>query len=165
MNTQARITDVLRAEHRDLLPRVDELRLLAADSAPWSAEMPSRLGDAVTFLREHLVPHARAEEVVLYPAVEVTMDSPHATDTMVRDHVEIAARVDRLGALIAAVATGPPDSAQIEELKEQLYGMHAILRLHFAKEEEVLLSVLDAQMTREQADAIFADMVEAAHPR
>jgi iron-sulfur cluster repair protein YtfE (RIC family) len=141
------------------------LRDLAADVGSWSADTPRRLDDTVNVLREHLVPHARAEEIVLYPAVEVTMDAPHATDTMVRDHAEIRRRVDRLGALAATVGASPPELPLAEELREQLYGLYAILRLHFLKEEEVLLPVIDAGMTHEQGEAMFADMAAVSSSR
>jgi iron-sulfur cluster repair protein YtfE (RIC family) len=159
-----RVTEPLRSEHRDLLPRVQALRELAAGVGAWTAATPGRLADSVAFLREHLVPHARAEESALYPAVEAAMGSPRATATMAADHVEIVRRIDTLDALVTSVGADPPDPAQAEELKAQLYGLHAILVLHFSKEEETLLPELDAHMTPEQAAAMFADMVAIAHP-
>ena len=129
---------------------------------------PSGCGKT-TFLRilnrmYETVPHARAEESALYPAVEVAMRSPGATATMAADHVEIVRRIDALDALVTSVGADPPDPAQAEELKAQLYGLHAILLLHFSKEEEVLLPELDAHMTPDEAAAMFADMVAIAHP-
>ena len=131
MTAGTRVTEPLRSEHQDLLPRVQA---------------------------------ARAEESALYPAVEVAMRSPGATATMAADHVEIVRRIDALDALVISVGAGPPSPAQAEELKAQLYGLHAILLLHFSKEEEVLLPELDAHMTPDEAAAMFADMVAIAHP-
>jgi iron-sulfur cluster repair protein YtfE (RIC family) len=164
MTTATRVTEPLRAEHRDLMPHLERLRETAGCVRSWTSETPGRLADAVAFLREHLVPHARAEEAFLYPAVEEAMDSPHATDTMVADHVEIVRRIDTLVSVIESVGAGPADPPQTDELEAQLYGLHAILRLHFAKEEEVLLPELDAHMTQDRADAMFAAMTAVAHP-
>ena len=55
-----------------------------------------------------------------------------------------------------------PDQA--EQLRAQLYGLSAILTLHFHKEEDVLLPVLDAKLSADDAKAMFADMVAVAHP-
>jgi iron-sulfur cluster repair protein YtfE (RIC family) len=40
----------------------------------------------------------------------------------------------------------------------------AILQLHFAKEEDVLLPVLDKTLSPERASELFSRMAEAAHP-
>ena len=36
-----------------------------------------------------------------------------------------------------------PDASEVLELRRLLYGLHAILRLHFAQEEEGYFSLLD----------------------
>ncbi len=121
-----------------------------------------RLDGIVEFLRGHLVPHARAEEAALYPRVEQAVGAPGATDTMKADHVEIVRRIDALADLVRAVDAGPASPDQVEQLRAQLYGLAAILVLHFHKEEDVLL--LDAKLSADDAKAMFADMVAVAHP-
>jgi hemerythrin-like domain-containing protein len=158
------LTQPLRDEHADLLPHLAELDTVAAGFAEWQADTPARLDGIVEFLRGHLVPHARAEEAALYPRVEQAMSAPGATDTMKADHVEIVRRIDALAALVAAVDGGPASPDQAEQLRAQLYGLAAILALHFHKEEDVLLPVLDAKLSAEDAKAMFADMVAVAHP-
>jgi iron-sulfur cluster repair protein YtfE (RIC family) len=157
------VTEPLRHEHADLYPHLDELDAVAARIGDWNAERAHQLAAVVAFLREHLVPHARAEEAALYPMVEQVMRAPGATDTMQADHVEIVRRIERLAATIATVGNGPPAAPQTEELRGQLYGLSAILRLHFAKEEEVLLPVLDAHLSPDDATHLFAEMSAAAH--
>jgi iron-sulfur cluster repair protein YtfE (RIC family) len=155
-------TEPLRAEHRELLPHLDELRAVAVGVAVSTPDaLRARLDDLVRFLREHLIPHADAEEDVLYPAVERAMGSPGATATMVADHVEVVRRINRLAESTSALGEGPPNSEQLDDLQAQLYGLWAILLLHFDKEETVLLPVLDAQLSAEAADALFTAM--AAH--
>src|SRR5689334_9606321 len=85
-----RSTDPLRHEHAELLPRIEDLRATAdaadvLDRGALVAELDAALG----FLRGHLVPHARAEDAALYPAVERALGAPGATATMSRDHVEV----------------------------------------------------------------------------
>jgi hemerythrin-like domain-containing protein len=159
------VTDPLRHEHSDLLPHVAELDAAAARLGDWNTDDPERLGAVVEFLRNHIVPHAGAEEAVLYPAVEEVMGAPGATDTMKADHVEVVRRTDELEEHIATIGAGPPTSAQAEQLRAQLYGLGAILRLHFAKEEDVLLPLLDANLSADDAAELFAKMGAVAHPQ
>jgi hemerythrin-like domain-containing protein len=162
--TQMSVTEPLRHEHAELLPHLAELDTVAAGLDDWQAGTAQRLDGIVEFLRSHLVPHAQSEEAALYPAVERAMGAPGATDTMKADHVEIVDRIDRLADTVAAVGAGPATVEQTEQLRAQLYGLSAILHLHFTKEEEVLLPVLDTHLNADEAQKMFADMVAAAHP-
>ena len=98
-------TEPLRAEHRELLPHLQGLETVADEVDRWDADEAAHvLGDIIGFLRGHLVPHAEAEEQVLYPAVEQAMAAPGATATMRADHAEIVSRIDRLADTAATVA-------------------------------------------------------------
>ena len=73
--------------------------------------------------------------------------------------------------LASASSTGPvppsprpPPEAEANELRAQLYGLWAILALHFDKEEAVLLPILDAHLTDRDAVALFERMDAVAHP-
>ena len=157
-------TEPLRAEHRDLLPHLQGLETIADEVDRWDADEAAHvLGDIVGFLRGHLVPHAEAEEQVLYPAVEEAMAAPGATATMRADHAEIVSRIDRLAETAATVADRWPDNAVTRDVTHQLVGLAAILLLHFRKEEEVLLPVLDTTLSPDDAAALFTRMGDAAH--
>ena len=164
MTDQALPTEPLRAEHRELLPHIRALDTAAEEAHQWQAgEARHVLGGIVEFLRGHLVPHAHAEEQVLYPAVEDAMAAPGATATMRADHAEIVARIDRLAATVADLGPTGPDPECARDLARQLVGLSAILQLHFAKEEEVLLPVLDRALDARRAEGLFARMGEVAH--
>jgi iron-sulfur cluster repair protein YtfE (RIC family) len=156
------VTDPLRAEHVELRPQLDALDSLAADLSRPAPDVPARLAEAVAFLQEHLVPHARAEEAALYPAVEQALSAPGATATMAADHREITRRIDQLAASVPENEDQLGDQ-QRESLRAQLYGLSAILHLHFAKEEDVLLPVLDAHLDAQGATDLFTAMGHAAH--
>jgi iron-sulfur cluster repair protein YtfE (RIC family) len=158
-----RVTGPLRSEHADLRPRLAELDSLAASLDQWNVETPKRLREIVEFLQGHLMPHARAEEVVLYPSVEDVMQAPGATDTMKADHAEIIRRIDALAAKMISIDLEPTSAEETEQLRAQLYGLSAILALHFAKEEEVLLPILDAKLNVDEAAQLFARMSAVAH--
>jgi iron-sulfur cluster repair protein YtfE (RIC family) len=161
MNTQTLLTEPVRAEHRDLLPHIEELR----QTARWSPTAPSaviheRLAHTIEFFRHQLVPHAHAEEQVLYPAVEEAMHAPGAARTMTRDHVAVVRMVAELEALRDELEE-PPTDQQRDRLTELLFSLHAVIALHFAKEEEIYLPVLDASLDPVGAARLFARMEDA----
>jgi hypothetical protein len=43
-----------------------------------------------------------------------------------------------------------------------LYGLYAVVKIHFAKEEEVYLPILDARLTADEAHQLFEAMGRAA---
>lgn len=156
-------TQPLREEHRELFPHVEQLRLAADEVGEVSPEATRRaVNEAYAFLTEHLLPHALAEEAALYPVVGRAMGALEATATMRRDHAEIGRLTEELGALRARLAAGAFDEALQRELRRMLYGLHALVALHFAKEEEVYLPLLDARLKETEAAALFQDMEAAA---
>jgi hypothetical protein len=58
---------------------------------------------------------------------------------MSRGHAEIAHQVRRLGQLLDDIGAGPPDDADLADLRALLYGLDAILRLHTTQEDESYL--------------------------
>lgn len=47
---------------------------------------------------------------------------------------------------------------QERQLRRILYGLYALVQLHFNKEEEIYLPLLDAQLSPEEGQALFASM-------
>jgi iron-sulfur cluster repair protein YtfE (RIC family) len=156
------VTKPLRDEHRELLPRVESLRAAAEAAEGDSDTLLTMLDGALAFLHRHLIPHAQAEDAALYPKVEQVMRAPGATATMRRDHVEVVALTQELQRLRDSLS-GQLVVDQRRALQRVLYGLYAVIRLHFAKEEEVYLPVLDAGLAPDEADAMFTAMREAAH--
>ncbi len=156
------ITEPLRAEHRELLPHVEQLRQ-AADTieAEPTADMAAAVDEAIEFLTHHLIPHARAEEAALYPAVASAMGAPGATATMSRDHVEVLRLTDELRLVRGRLGKEVSDF-DARELRRLLYGLYAVVGVHFAKEEEVYLPLLDGKLSEAEARAMFEAMEAAA---
>ena len=155
-------TQPIRSEHAELLPQIEQLRHTAA----WMADAPTpvvreKVAHVVEFLEHHLVPHALAEDEVLYEAVEGAMGAPGASATMRRDHVEVERMTEALAQLRDDL-TDPPSEQQRDRLTELLYGLHAVVALHFAKEEELYLPILDQALTVEDGERLMARMEEAA---
>ena len=87
--------------------------------------------------------HESAEEADLYPALNRLLGGADPTATMSRAHAEIAYQIARLGRLIADIGARVPDETDVADLRGVLYGLHAILRLHTAQEDEAYLSLDD----------------------
>jgi iron-sulfur cluster repair protein YtfE (RIC family) len=109
------------------------------------------------FLAYHLIPHAQAEDVALYPAVQKVLGSPDSTRTMTRDHVEVGRYIEQLAELQQELAP-----RNFKALQRILYGLYALVKVHFAKEEEVYLPILEARLTPDEAKAMFEAMENAA---
>jgi heavy metal translocating P-type ATPase len=96
------------------------------------------------FLVDELLPHEQAEETQLYPALARPLGSTEATATMSRTHAEIQRLTTRIGIhLHLAHATGHFAPDQIDDLLACLYGLHALLQLHFLQEEENYFTLAD----------------------
>jgi hemerythrin-like domain-containing protein len=159
------LTQPLRDEHAELYPHIDALRR-AGDAVGRAdpGELRGLVDASHEFLVHHLVPHAHAEEQALYPAVGRAVGAAEATATMARDHVEVQALTDELGAYRDRLpADAAPDEELANGLRRVLYGLHHLVKVHFAKEEEVYLPILDERLDPTEAEAMFAAMGHAAH--
>lgn len=132
----AAFTQPLRDEHKELRPHVDMLRTVA-DSigiAPIES-LRQGLDEVCAFLTHQLIPHAE----------------------------EVGKLTEELVALRAALAHEPLGATNANDLRRVLYGLYALVSVHFAKEEEIYLPILDARLTVGTAQKLFAAMEEAAH--
>ncbi len=130
------------AEHRELRPDIDVLRA-AADSLG-SAPGPASLAlvrRAHQLLVTEIEPHEQAEDRQLYPLIADALGGTDPTGTMSRTHAEIGRLTARTGSILNRIGDDTPAPADILELRRLLYGLHAILELHFAQEEESYLSL------------------------
>ena len=152
------LTQPLRDEHKELIPHIEQIRDVA-DSIPGVPTEQIRDGvrDVYEFLAYHLVPHAQAEEAALYPAVQDALGSQEATGTMIRDHVEIRRYIEELDSLRQDVS-----AQNFKALQRVLYGLYALVKVHFAKEEEVYLPILEERLSPERARKMFEAMEAAA---
>lgn len=156
-----RVTEPLRDEHRELLAQLELLRRAAdALTAPVPAEARELAAAALEFLQGHLIPHAGAEEAALYPVVARVMGAPLATGTMTKDHVAVGRLTAELAGAVSRLEA--PDGAAITDARRLLYGLYTLVGVHFAKEEEVYLPLLDERLPEDEAKAMFTAMERAA---
>ena len=131
-----RPTEPFRQEHEELLTHIEHLAQAAREVPRLDREEREALvGRILEFLRGTLVPHAKAEEEVLYPEWAKLVGFDGAAVPMVHDHEAIVARIERL-------EQADPD--EVDTLQELLYGLYALIGVHFRKEEDIQLPVFDA---------------------
>jgi iron-sulfur cluster repair protein YtfE (RIC family) len=131
-----RPTEPFRREHEELLSHIEHIGQAAREVPRLDrGERELLVGRILGFLRGTLVPHAKAEEEVLYPEWAKLVGFADAAVPMVHDHEAIVARIARLE------QAGFDD---VDTLQELLYGLHALIGVHFRKEEDIQLPAFDA---------------------
>jgi heavy metal translocating P-type ATPase len=125
------------AEHEQMRDALGGLRQaadrLAGDRSPAALD---GVRATYRFLREELLPHEHAEDTRLYPELARPLGSVEATATMSRTHAEIERLTDRIGTHLRLADGDGLRREQLDDLLATMYGLHAVLRLHFAQEEE-----------------------------
>jgi hypothetical protein len=128
-------TEAVREDHTQLREHVEHIRI-AARELPGMSDLERKdvVGRILEFLRGTLLPHADEEERTLYREVARRLGHPEATAPMTHDHVAIRVR---------AIDLGVTDVTEVDRLQELLYGMYALITVHFWKEEQLYLPLVD----------------------
>ena len=131
-----RPTEPFRREHADLHAHIEHVRQAAREVARLDVrEHEALVARIVDFLTGTLLPHAKAEEEVLYPAWAKLIGFEDAAVPMIHDHEAIIERTERLA---------HADASDVDTLQELLYGLYALISVHFRKEEDIQLPAFDA---------------------
>lgn len=128
-----------RAEHQEMLAGIGKLRQLADRLDRLRPEEARAESLAVRdFLVNRVLPHDSAEDETIYPLITKLMGGEDPSATMSRAHAEITHLVRLFGSALDDMEAEGPDADDLRELRRILYGLDAILRLHFAQEEQYL---------------------------
>lgn len=128
-------TESVREEHAHLRDHVEHIRIAAQEIPTMTPEERAAVvARILAFLRGTLLPHAEHEERSLYLEVAARLGHPEATAPMTHDHAAI--RVHTLD----LTATEMTD---VDRLQELLYGLYALISVHFWKEEQLYLPLIE----------------------
>ena len=130
------------AEHETLRGALADLRA-TADRIAAEPDRPDAVHDLERIHRrlvEEILPHEHAEEHRLYPVLAGPLGD-EATVPMSRTHVEIDRLAGRIGTHLRLCAGTTLRAEQLPDLLASLYGLDAVLRLHFSQEEEQYFSL------------------------
>jgi heavy metal translocating P-type ATPase len=131
------VAEKFRAEHKEFMPELQRIRTTADRLGTMTPEETRASLEGVSrFLLVRLPQHEEDEEAAVYPVVAGLIGGEDPMSSMSRAHVEIdhLARVFRQ--LLEELPEEGPSPDDLVDLRRVLYGLHAILRLHFAQEEE-----------------------------
>lgn len=128
-------TEHIREDHAHLREHVEHMRLAARELPELSPEERRELVKHILdFLRGALLPHADQEEQSLYREVAERLGQPEAIAPMTHDHVAIRVRTLQLSAT---------EATDVDRLQELLYGLYALISVHFWKEEQLYLPLIE----------------------
>lgn len=157
----AAVMNRIHEEHREMLPHVKAMRTTAEliGHTPHSVVV-ARCQEALQFLQHHVLPHARAEEQFMYPVID-RLESARLGSALMRwDHAEIERLTDQLHTSWQKMMSDRLLTDDVERhVREILLALHSLLVLHFAKEDDVLVPLLEASISQEEADALEHDMI------
>ena len=135
--TQA-LAQGLASTHRALRPYVGDLAALAARLDTLSpGEARAQLERTREILEKELLPHEREEQQTAYPLLANMLGKEDPTGPLIQTHHEIHRLTRLFGRLVAQLPAEGPGAEDLRDLRRVLYGLHAILLLHFAQEEEL----------------------------
>lgn len=135
----------LRAEHDDLMPKLDSIRD-AADlfDSRSPGEVMAALQRVRSLLVDEILPHEDDDEKVIYPQVSAVLPGEDPMAAMSLTHREIFHMVEVFQRQLDDLPPTGPEPADISDLRRTLYSLHAILRLHFDQEEELYFSLQES---------------------
>lgn len=157
------LTDHIRIEHDELRPHLEQLRVTADAVGATSIDVLREMTEeSLRFLVHDLVPHADTEGEILYETVGQLLGSREATATMSRDHEEVRRLTAELSTLHGGLMAGHRLTEEASrDLRRVLYGLYAIVRLHFAKEDEVYAALLAARLDESAEEELLKRLTAA----
>ncbi|MDA0371816.1 MAG: hemerythrin domain-containing protein [Actinomycetota bacterium] len=150
----------IHEEHREMLLHVKAMRTTAelVGHTPHSVVV-SRCEEALQFFQYHLLPHARAEEQFLYPVLD-RLERARLGSALLRwDHAQMERYADDLRGHWEKLVSNRLMTDDVERrVRETLLGLHDLVVQHFTKEDDLVVPLLEANLSQEEADEIEHDM-------
>lgn len=132
------LSDQLRHEHDLLIPQLERLRQVAdALDAEKPAASRHSLEEIQLFLVDEVLPHESNDETEIYPRLSEVLPGEDPMASMSRAHREIFHLAELFQRQVEDLSATGPDPGDVRDLRRTLYGLHAILTLHFDQEEEL----------------------------
>jgi iron-sulfur cluster repair protein YtfE (RIC family) len=153
----------LSSKHRTFVPIIAALED-AEGSIGTAGVRAIRLetGEIGESLAHGLLPHAVGEGRTVFPVLRRMPSGATTTRELTEQHREIARLTDELERLhgrLSETGTLGPDE---ERLRSVLHTLRTTVREHLETEDEICYSVLQAELTPEEAQRLCDEMEEAA---
>lgn len=128
----------LKEEHAQLLPIIERICWLADRILELPA--PNLRQELVSLnhaLHERLLPHESRDDADVYPRIASLIGGEDPLAPMSTAHREIYRLCSKIDRLTTGIPPDGQDDATLREIRQSLYALDAILRLHFFQEEEI----------------------------
>jgi iron-sulfur cluster repair protein YtfE (RIC family) len=157
------LTDFFMKEHAELDSGIEQLRETAdLMFLEPTEELARDIEDCFGFVNGTLVPHAQAEEKLLYPEFERLLGTPVAMQLLAREHEEIIRLATELGAYGPQPWQDELSHEERKHLRRLLYSLYALIRLHLTKEEEILIPLLEKSLEGSSANRLMEALRQSA---
>ncbi|QBZ82683.1 putative copper-exporting P-type ATPase V [Hydrogenovibrio crunogenus] len=123
----------LQKQHADLQPTLDQMRQLADRLASHQQVTAEEIAELARLIEQKLIPHEQIDERKLHPELAHKMVGNDPMAMLSRTHGEILQLCNQYLSLV----NQPRDEHQRNAMIGVLYGLEAILKLHFAQEDEL----------------------------
>jgi hemerythrin-like domain-containing protein len=156
----ARPIERIRAHHVRILEELKKIPRTVADIQVDSVGASGEaLAEIICFLENDLEPLTEEEEHFLYPVIDDLAEHyERPTATMSIDHATIMEEIEtfkRRAATLSALAQGKADAIEVRgalaDLLETAHHLDAVLALHLAKEDSVLLALANEHLSEPEA--------------
>lgn len=138
------VVDQLRVQHSELKPVLERIEVTASVlNGNGVNNIGRELLAVAKILREELLPHEREDEEKLYPMLASLIRGIDPLGAMSHTHREIFRLARRYEKVMEELDGGEPNDLQLQELRRLLFSLTAILRMHFAQEEELYFMLSD----------------------
>ncbi len=154
-----RPTDPIRDHHKALEEQLHGFFHCIENLEKFSSEEKEKLKEFTAFLKNDVLPHAEGEEKHLYKKVGELMGNPLFTKTMEIDHQHIKQFISELETEINNVYKEAAD-VTIKKLQQTAGKLRGIMELHFQKENDVYLPILDEKLSAEQ---VYLEVIKPMH--
>lgn len=132
----------LQDQHVLLTPVLDRLSFLADQMLSMSTEQAkATLDEFSQMLADQLLPHEQDDDQTVYPKVASLLGGNDPLAALSRSHREIFILIRKLQRAIAALSDVAVQATVMRDIQRMLYSLDAILRLHFAQEDELYLTL------------------------
>lgn len=156
-------TASFRAHHAEIRVKLDEAssRAMALPSAS-PEELGDRIHEIVHFFHHELIPHAEAEEQILYAAADRLVPTERGrryTDSLRYEHTVVAREVQWLH---DTMESGDRSPARVTEIQRRTLELVGLVKAHFGAEEDVILAAFDDLMSPEDFQREVVEPMHAA---
>ena len=161
------LAEPIHEKQRGMFPHIKSMRTLAEslDGAD-HIELVRQLRDVAGFIRLDLGPYLAARREIMYPVIDRLERTNVATALLKRDHEEIHRLSRQLDRLIAELSWEPLMTSRAEhDVRQVVLGLFSTISQHLAKEEDLIVPLLEARLPESELATMSRDLAIAAEHR